>query len=126
MMRKMKLTIKGEVLSHKNLWKRAKWGGMYNSQPEAFNGLLSQLVRQKAEYTNLPIITDCRLVLSLWGDNRKDLNNQIATLCDLLEKAEIIKNDRQIKDIQAKIYINNKNPHAEIELSTIDTEKKEV
>jgi len=112
-----KIVILGEVLSHKNLWKRSKWGGLYMSKPEEFNALLSQFVNQSKNMSGLPLKTALRLDLSVWGNDRKDLNNQIATICDLLERAEIILNDRQIKEIHAKKIIDIKNPRAEIEIN---------
>ena len=82
------------------------------SQKEEFNALLWQLKSQKDSDT---ILGNCKLILDIFGNNRKDLNNQLTTICDLLERAEIIKNDRQIKVIDARKHIS-KNGGAEIEL----------
>ena len=108
----MKFSIKGEILSHKNLWKRARYGGIYLSQKEEFDALLWQLNSQKKEQT---IQENCKLILDVFGNDRKDLNNQLSTISDLLERAEIIKNDRQIKVIDARKHIS-KSAGAEIEV----------
>ena len=108
----MKFSIKGEILSHKNLYRRAKWGGLYMSQKEEFEALLWQF---KAQREGDAMTGKIKLILDVFGNDRKDLNNQIACICDLLEKSGIIKNDRQIKVIDARKHIS-KSAGAVIEL----------
>lgn len=109
----MKLKLTGEIPSHKNLWKRAKYGGMYMSKPEAFDNLLAQLIRQGEDM----IKKDCYVEVTIRGDNRKDTNNQFQTICDLLEKAGMIKNDRLIKEFKVKKIVTKSDVGADIELS---------
>lgn len=115
-----KFTLEGEILSHKNLYKRARFGGIYMSQRKEFESLLWQLKSQKSSYDNLPITEICELEVSITGNDRKDLNNQVQTLCDLLEKSGIVENDRQIKHIKASKVIS-KEPKTEIILKVILT-----
>ena len=111
----MKFVLKGKLPSKKNT---ARWGNgrFYNSANKEMNDFILQLIEQKPQYTNLPIKNDCRLILSVWCDNRNDLNNQLSTLCDIIEKAGIVENDRQIKDIVARKYQDIKNPRCELEI----------
>ena len=109
--------LTGKIPSKKNTWQKGKYGQIYQSQQNALNGLLLQLKVQKARYNNLPLKNDCRLFVCVWGDNRQDLDNQITTICDLLQKSEIIKNDRQIKQIEAEKIKDNKNSRVEIEIN---------
>lgn len=109
----MKFIITTDIISHKNLWKRAKWGGLYNSQPEKYNDLLAQITKQRTKPT---IETNCRVNVIIRGDNRKDANNQFQTLCDILEKTGVVKNDRLIKEFYVKKIVTKESVGAEIEI----------
>ena len=112
----MKFTLIGKLPSKKNT---TRWGkhGFYNTKTIEMNNFVIQLMSQKIQYKHLPLKNDCRLNLSVWGDNRNDLNNQLTTLCDILEEAGVVENDRQIKNITAKKYHDIKNPRCEITIS---------
>ena len=112
----MNFELIGAIPSKKNTWKVNKYGKVYQSKQEAIDGLLTQLVAQKREYTNPPIKTNCMLLLKVYGDNRNDLDNQITSICDLLQKGGVVVNDRLIKRIDAEKFIDRKTPRAEISI----------
>lgn len=112
----IEFTIIGEVPSKKNNYRINKNGGFYQGKQKEIDDLLLQLNVVRNKYTGLPLKSDCRLNLCVWGSNRKDLNNQIVTICDVLEKSGIIENDRSIKQIEAEKIIDNKDPRVIIEL----------
>ena len=106
----MKFILQGPLPAKKNTLMKGKYG-WYNKKTKALESFILQLKAQKKVYTDLPIKVDCRTNLSVYGGNRQDLNNEIVSICDLLEKAGIVSNDRNIKHIEAHKYINRKNPH---------------
>ena len=105
----------GEIPSHKNNWKRSRSGGLYMSKREQFDSLLLQLKTQKKTET-LKSIQQVKIYI--FGSNRKDAINEAGCIFDLLEKAEIIKNDRMIKHFWVTKWIDNNNPHAEVVIHT--------
>ncbi len=112
----MEFVLKGKIPSKKNTWHKGKYGQIYQSQQDILDGLLFQLKQQKSIYYDLPIKKDCRLSCCIYGDNRNDLDNQLTSICDLLQKSGIIKNDRYFKQIEAEKIIDKKNQRAEIEI----------
>jgi Holliday junction resolvase RusA-like endonuclease len=114
--KKIKFILQGQVPAKKNDLRRGRYGQFYHKEDKAMTALVLQLKVQKAQYTNLPLKDECTLNLSVWGGDRKDLNNECTTICDLLENAGIVENDRQIKHIIATKVVDNKNPRVIIEL----------
>jgi len=51
------------------------------------------------------------ITCDIWiqGDDRKDLINQMGTVCDLLQESGIIQNDRQIKYVRGAKHIGKPN-----------------
>jgi Holliday junction resolvase RusA-like endonuclease len=110
--------LKGEIPSKKNTLRFAK-GRVFNSKSEEMASLVLQLKIQKnkkATRKYFPLNKDIAIAVILVGDNRHDFNNQITTLCDILQDAEIIQNDRQIKKIFAEKFIKKpkEEPHTTI------------
>ena len=112
----MRFELIGKIPSKKNDLRRNKYGKYYHKEDKVLTALVLQLKVQAKQYTNLPIKSDCRLILELWSDDRRDFNNEITTICDLLENAGIVKNDRQFKQIEAYKEIDNKRARCEIEI----------
>lgn len=112
----MNITLWGNIPSKKNTWKVNRYGKVYQSQQDAINELLGQAVAQKLQYASLPIKNNCVLVLKVYGDNRNDLDNQLTTVCDILQKSGIVVNDRLIKRIDAEKIIDRERPRAEISI----------
>ena len=105
----------GNIPSKKNTWKIGKHG-IYQSKQNEINDLLVQLAAQKPVNYPLPIKTQCRLVLIVWGSFKQDLDNQLTCVCDLLQKSGIIKNDNLFVQIKAEKIKDNKNQKAEIKI----------
>jgi Holliday junction resolvase RusA-like endonuclease len=114
----MKFILKGQIVSKKNNYKFGK-GRFYNCKQKELDALILDLREQVVDVSVLPIKSDCRLILRFWQGFRTDLDNQINTIMDALQNSGIILNDRQIKEIQAKKYKDNKNPRVEIELEIL-------
>lgn len=113
----MKFEIIGEIPSKKNTLRFTRYGKPYQAKHKEMDGLIMQLVVQKNKYDVLPIIKQCKLEVVVSGSDRQDLNNTITTICDLLENAGIVKNDRLIKDIRATKFVDNKRKWVNIEIS---------
>lgn len=110
----IKFKLIGQIPAKKNDLRRGRYGQFYHKEDKAMTALIMQLKVQKQQYTELPLKGRCSLELSVWGGDRKDLNNEMTTICDLLENAGIVENDRQIKHIVATKVVENKNPRCEI------------
>ena len=110
----VEFNLTGSIPSKKNSWRMGN-GRIFQSKQTEINALLLELKSQMSG-SRLPLVeNDCRLNLTIYGDNRNDLDNQVTTICDLLQKAGIVGNDRQIKQIEAQKIIEK--PHrAEIEV----------
>lgn len=94
-------TLLGEIPAKKNAWKKNRYGTIYQSKQKEINDLLWQIKTQKTNNEDVMMTKNCKIIVEINGDNRKDLDGQITTICDLLQTSEVVKNDRQIKDIFA-------------------------
>jgi Holliday junction resolvase RusA-like endonuclease len=112
-----KFELIGNLPAKKNMLFKGKYGNWYNSKTKDLEPFLLQLKVQAKQYKNLPIKDNCIILVHIWSSDRADLNNQLTSLFDLLQDAEIVENDRQIKHIVAKKFIDNKNPKVELEIS---------
>lgn len=74
--------------------------------------LLPQMRTQQVKMLTCPI----EVVINLQCDMRSDLDNMISTIFDLLQKAQIIKNDRQIYQLTAQ-RVKSKIPKTRIVIS---------
>jgi len=114
----MKFTLTGQLPAKKNAWRMGKYG-IYQSKQKEIDGFIFQLKVQAREYSSLPLKGECSLNLSLWQSNRTDLDGQLTTVCDILENAGIVDNDRLIKHIIAEKVVDNKNPRIEIDIKQL-------
>jgi Holliday junction resolvase RusA-like endonuclease len=69
-----------------------------------------------------PIITPISLRALVYRDrNVGDLGNYLAAICDALERAGVVVNDRLIQSFDgSRLLIDRKNPRVEIELTPMD------
>jgi Holliday junction resolvase RusA-like endonuclease len=112
---KITFILKGSLPAKKNTLHKGKYG-WYNSKTKDLEPFLLQLKVQTKEYKGLPLAGNCSISVGIWSSDRTDLNNQLTSLFDLLEDVGIVKNDRQIKHIIARKFVDNKNPMVRIEL----------
>jgi len=95
----IEFTIYGEVPSKKNAWRHGK-DGVYlpKTQQKALDDLQLQMQVHKPRK---PLEGSLAVMIEIGGHTNKDLDNQVTTLLDLLQKAGIIKNDKDVEDIHA-------------------------
>lgn len=113
----MEFTIIGKIPAKKNTLRRGKGGNFYNSARRDMDPLVLQIKAQMGRMSASTIKSDCRLSCCVYDDDRSDLNNAVTTICDLLEEAGAVKNDRLIKQIEAQKVIDGKNPRVELQLT---------
>lgn len=111
---KIKFELKGQLPAKKNSWRKNKYGFIYQSKQKEIDAFILQLKPQTRKYPYLPFKCNVGLFLGLWQSNRTDLDNQITTICDILQQVGIVENDRQIKQIIARKFIDNKHPRINI------------
>jgi hypothetical protein len=68
-----------------------------------------------------PLITPVSLQARVYRDrNAGDLGNYLAAICDVLERAGVVENDRLIQSFDgSRLLIDRKNPRVEIELTPL-------
>ena len=118
----MNFIIQGEIVSKKNTWQRAKWGGIYQSKQKELDDIIWQLKSQKTNKE--PLRGDIYLSVVIHGSNRRDGLNELETLADCLQNAGVIFNDRQIKQVVFTKHIVKKNFRAGIWLEETTKKKK--
>ena len=104
--RQIILEIKGNCIVKKNQYKYTRkggksWGYKPKNVVDYIDSALLQLEVQIRKYqkTSLPIYGD--VAVYLWFDimgKDKDIDGMTTTIYDILQKAEVIKNDNQITD----------------------------
>jgi Holliday junction resolvase RusA-like endonuclease len=66
-----------------------------------------------------PITGDVKLIVEIWYKTRRpDLDPSL--IMDLLQKTQVIENDRQIKEIHAFHHLDKENPRAKITISSLN------
>jgi len=97
--RKTRFFLIGKVPTKKNRYKISR-GRMYQD-PEVTAWM--DAAYYAIYYPARQIITvPCGLSILFKTDNRSDLDGMTTTIFDLLQKAKVIKNDRQIVELTAK------------------------
>ena len=90
------------IPSKKNELRRGKYGNFYQAKQNELNDLVVSLKQQKRTWGMLrPLEGVVAVDIAVFGSDRADLNNQISSLLDCLQEAEIISNDRNAKIIHA-------------------------
>ena len=99
-------TLNGVVPSKKNAWRRGKNGNVYvNDQIQAD---IDALVIQARVYLNrmghaIPKGDSLEIWLYFWVKKmNKDLDNMVSTLLDVLQKGQIVENDKLFHCIHAE------------------------
>jgi len=115
----MKIILYGQLPAKKNAWKVGRYGRVYQSKQNQLDVFIMQILEQKGIKVGLPYEGRCKLLVDLFQSDRCDLDGQLTTLCDLLQNAGIVKNDRQIKQITAQKFIDNKEPKISLEIIEI-------
>ena len=115
--------IKGRIPSKKNTVLKGRYGQMYQAKQPELDAITWQLRQQKKHPTIISPVCVCYAVNS--HSRRQDLSNIIASIDDCLEKAEIIKNDRQIEQTGYS-YITFDKKRGEGAIITISGTKNEA
>jgi len=117
----MRFTLQQEIPSKKNTM-GMRGGRMYQSKPKELEKLAWNLKTQRVRMYDPPMEGVVALHVHIKGNDRFDLVNQVGTICDLLQDAGIVKNDRAIKNIHATKEIG-KSPSCLIQIYEADTTK---
>ena len=98
-------TLIGEVPSKKNAWKRGKNGNVYiaGDVSDKLSDLMVQLRAHKnACGITFPLRGQMQVDIAIHEPKTTcDLDNQITSIFDLLQKTGVIYNDKEIVDIRA-------------------------
>jgi Holliday junction resolvase RusA-like endonuclease len=87
-----------EVPSKKNTMALRKGGGFFNHKSKEMEAITWHLKNKKAKQAGpFPINIPVSIKFMITGNNRNDYNNQLTTICDCLEKAGVVENDRLIR-----------------------------
>ena|SRR3990167_9284375 len=118
---KYQFEITGSIPSIKNSLKKGRYGFYTDSKvTEWFDDCIKQISIQKIPKLAGKVYAEMFIIDS----DRNDTNNQISSLCDLLEHAGVVQNDRQITKIFAdKTVITKKNkltPKTLIKIELLD------
>lgn len=100
----VRFKLKGEMPSKKNRWKVGKGGQVFipKDVKSELDDMLWQLKSVRSKNVSEPIAEPIKVEVIFYGQYRKDLDNMTTTLLDLLQKSEIIKNDKEVLHIDAK------------------------
>ncbi|MFN3813776.1 MAG: RusA family crossover junction endodeoxyribonuclease [Aquificaceae bacterium] len=97
----IEIILSGIPVPKSNRYIRRK-GGKVFKPPRVKNWEVRALWEIKEQYKNEPL--DCKLsmdILLILPNNRKrDIDNMLKSLWDVLEKAKVIKNDNQIYEVR--------------------------
>lgn len=113
---KYERVVFGHLASKSNSRRKTNWGGVIKSKPamQFEKDFAKQVARPKEAYEG-PVA----LLVAVWyEDRRRDLD--ISLLQDCIQKAGIIKNDRQIIEIHAYRGIDKKQPRVQFLLEARD------
>lgn len=115
------LELIGEMPSKKNAWKHSSRGGVYlpSGMQKEIDAFLYQII-QSRNRTGLTkaIESPVSVTAVFYGDLKRDLDNITTTLLDILQKANVIKNDKQVFRLSAsKCY--NASPSLTVQIEPI-------
>jgi Holliday junction resolvase RusA-like endonuclease len=111
--KEISFTLEGDMPSKKNAWKSGR-GRVYlpAEMERELGGLLLQLntVRTR-EKLREPITAPAELFVCFYTlEEKRDTDNMLTTLQDLLQKAGIVKNDNQFYKVGAQRVLTDKAP----------------
>jgi Holliday junction resolvase RusA-like endonuclease len=118
----MLLTIKGRIPSLKNskqVFRNPKTGRPFVTASKAWHAFEPDALNQlRSQYRGKPI--DCEIAIDVTllmkGKRKADIDNKLSGIFDLLQKAEIIKDDDQIVTVTARKYKEQPEDVTEINL----------
>jgi len=90
--------------SKKNDVRYSRYGRPYHSKKaemEVITNKIKSHIKKGFKMIEEPVF----MWVLMSGNNRNDFNNQVTTLCDSLEDAGVLKNDRQILEMATKKVI---------------------
>ena len=115
----IKTIVLGQLPRKSNGRRKTRWGGLIKSQ-DALDYEVS-FIFQIPNELRLHLTDKISLTATIYyRSNRSDLSDEL--LCDCIEKAGIIKNDRQIKEKHLYCRVDKENPRVEFELKIIGDE----
>jgi Holliday junction resolvase RusA-like endonuclease len=122
----VRFVIEGCPRTKKNHLRRVRRGGRtFSVQSEAFEawaeGAVPQLIRQKTKQRLQPIAVTVNLRALVYRErNHGDLVNFLSAICDVLQVAGVVVNDRLIVGHDgSRPLLDKKNPRVEIELTPL-------
>lgn len=122
----VRFTIEGCPRTKKNHLRRVRRAGRtFSVQSEAFEawaeGAVPQLIRQKTRQRLQPISVAVNLRALIYREkDHGDLVNFLSAVCDVLQAAGVVVNDRLIKGHDgSRPLLDKKNPRVEIELTPL-------
>lgn len=119
------LTLKGVVPSKKNAWRRGAHGNVYlPPQVQADIDALVLLAKSQRHKLDLESIADSRLEVVAHftvPTEQKDLDNVWTTLLDVLQAAEIIKNDKLVRAFSVRETIAKGVPEVTVIIHRLST-----
>lgn len=116
------LTVTGNLMSKSNSRIITKFGGRPRliKKPKAIDyveGALYQLQEQLRGHQT--ILGPVRMDITIWYDSRRpDLD--VSLIQDILEKAGVYKNDRQVFEIHAAKKLDKENPRLQVTITEIE------
>lgn len=122
---KMKIIIVGRPASKKNNRRNFDHISLPSKAYMAFEeSALYQLMGHRPKYGTLTGPVEVDYIFYQKGRMRQDLDNAIASIGDVLEKAGVIEDDNQIEIIRAEKHHGNKDWSTEILITDLDSERK--
>ena len=100
---RFELTIKGRVISKKN---NKRWTGKYLISSSAYLQFESDVLKEITRVKKIKKPYAIKYDFYMKGKGATDIDNQIASINDILQKALIISDDKHILSIQANKYLN--------------------
>jgi Holliday junction resolvase RusA-like endonuclease len=118
----IKITIPGSPVSKSNYKAFRKDGRAYmassgnDARYKAYEDAICLAVKQN--YKGKTIDEECILIIKLFFKNNKkgDAHNYPKSICDGLEKSQIIANDYLFKPVVIEEYFDKENPRVEVEI----------
>lgn len=109
-------SLSQEMLGKKNLYEIARGGRMYipDRVKDFIDDCIIELKNQKQK--GFKTLSDEGIGIEIVFFNKrkgKDIDNQVCTLFDILQKAGIIENDKLIEEVKATRITNKKYGHCE-------------
>lgn len=100
--------VRGEVPSKKNAWRRGTQGQVYlpAAQQRLIDDLHIQLNSIRSQWSiPVPLTGGLAVHIAIYTDKKTiDVDNQGTTMLDLLQKAGIIHNDRDVVQLSVRRY----------------------